>query len=158
MICVLMRIKSVRILIIIFMMLLTGCTISGLFNYEYEYFNNNIGNLVEKNDSGIYVIKNIEDVNSFKNNNEFNNNFVQNLDKYDEDFFNNEYLLVIVLYDKTGNTEYRPKNSYTENGILTIEIKEITNNISDDSLINKAFIIEIDNREQYLEIKTKIIK
>lgn len=152
-----MRIKSVKFLIIIFLLLLTGCTISGSFSYEFEYFNNNIGNLIERNDNGVYVLKNIEDVNSFKTNN-LNNNFVQSLNKYDENFLDNKYLLIIILYDKSGNTEYRLKNSYTENGILTIEIKEITNNISDDSLINKAFIIEIDNREQYLEIKTKIYK
>lgn len=152
-----MRIKSVKFLIIIFLLLLTGCTISGSFSYEFEYFNNNIGNLIERNDNGVYVLKNIEDVNSFKTN-DLNNNFVQSLNKYDENFLDNKYLLIIILYDKSGNTEYRLKNSYTENGILTIEIKEITNNISVDSIINKAFIIEIDNREQYLEIKTKIYK
>lgn len=152
-----MRIKLVKFLIIIFLLLLTGCTISGSFSYEFEYFNNHIGNLIERNDYGVYVLKNIEDVNSFKIN-DFNNNFVQSLNKYGENFFDNKYLLIIILYDKSGNTEYRLKNSYTENGILTIEIKEITKEYSDESLNNKAFIIEIDNQEQYLEIKTKIYK
>lgn len=149
--------RKIMCLFIIFAMLLTGCTTFSSFDYEYEYFNNHIGNLIERNDNGVYVLKNIEDVNSFKTN-DFNNNFVQSLNKYEEVFFNKEYLIVIVIYNKPGNTEYNLISSNSENEILTIEIKEKVNSVSDDSLINKAFIIEVDNQEQYIEIKTKISK
>lgn len=152
-----MRIKLVNVLVLFFLMTLTGCIVSNSFNYEYEYFNNNIGNEIEKNDNGVYIFKSIEDVNSFKEN-KLNNNFVESLNQYEEEFFKNKYLVLIVLYNKTGSTEYRLIDSNVENEALTIKIKEKSKRMGDDSLINKAFIIIMDNEEQYSEFNIEIIK
>lgn len=138
-------------------MTLTGCIVSYSFNYEYEYFNDSIGNVVEKNDNGVYIFKSIEDVNSFKEN-QLNNTFLESLNQYEEEFFKNKYLMIIVLYNKTGSTEYRLIDSNVENETLTITIKEKPKSMGVDSLINKAFIIIMDNEEQYSEFNIEIIK
>lgn len=146
-----MRIKLVSILFVLISIFLVGCSLLSTFKYEYKYFDDNIGQINNDNEEKIYIIENKSEALAFCNNN-LSDEFASQISNYNDSFYDNNYLIVIVLKNKASNNNYSLSKSYVENDKLTIEIKENKAKISEDAIYNKAFIIEMNNQEKYSDV------
>lgn len=150
------------LLVVIFMFLLVGCGAKGnvkdvTFNAEYirtdgsisdagEPVIKKITSLKELND---YYTENKENYN-FTDNSELSSSFTTEIDKYDEEYFKNSFLLVVLVQEE-GSDIYHKVKSVNENGKIVIE-RNLTNHDATD-IATWHILIELSNDNKDIDYK-----
>ena len=110
-----------RVYNIIIMLLLLFVFVGCSKKYTTVYCDFDMGTFDSK---GYYQIKSVSEINTFKEKHQTSASFNDKM-KYDDKFFNNMYLIVLVMPQEESNVKYEIQHINYKNSELTVHVKQI---------------------------------
>lgn len=152
--------KYVSVVVCLF--LLVGCGAKDKVkevNFEAKYVRTD-GSISEVSEPIVKKITSLKELNNYYNENKENYNFVDNsalsssftteIDKYDEEYFKNSFLLVVLVQEE-GSDIYHKVKSVNEEGKVVIE-RNLANHESSD-IATWHILIELNNANKDIDYK-----
>ncbi len=140
--------KSVLLVVMLFIVgILSGCG-------DYEYYtvieDNHIITMGETDDIEPILIKNNDKMSELKAEEWFNlmsEDFVSEIEKYDDEYFENKMLVLVLKISSTSDVKYTVNDVTLNDTTVSINIDEKLPNRGNDEMCGYAIFIEIEKKE-----------
>lgn len=150
------------LLVVVFMFLLVGCGAKDSakdVTFEAKYVRTD-GSISEVTEPVVKKITSLKELNDYYTENKENYNFTDNselsssftteIDKYDEEYFKNSFLLVVLVQEE-GSDIYHTVKSVSEDGKVVIE-RNLANHESTD-IATWHVLVELNNSNKDVDYK-----
>lgn len=158
--------KGSYLLLVLGIFLLVGCGNSSAkeVSFESQYIRTD-GNVVEIDSPSVTKITSVQELMDYYNNNKDNYNFSDNsvdsisfitaIDKYDEDYFKDSFLVLVLVREDNGNV-FHTVNKVTDNGNISIDRNLLDNDNQD--IASWHIIIELDKKYSNIDYQVNLGK